>query len=208
MGVAARRIAHHLDRELGIDRRAVGRLRRPRQRRCGTGRARATASATRGSPGGRCGQFMPSIAAKIGSLPPVSRQRSRTLRTDSAMPSAGWWQRDAGAAVLADRLEERMALRLDGPGGVQQADLTAIIGISSIGGSGVPCPGAHQPSAVPDCAATTSHRADGATTARPITRRSEVCPPTGGPGGRRHGEPFAQCPRQRGCRTIRDAWRR
>jgi hypothetical protein len=45
-----------------------------------------------GSPGGRCGQLRPSTAANSGSLPCVAAQRSRTVATDNAIASCGWWQ--------------------------------------------------------------------------------------------------------------------
>jgi hypothetical protein len=43
-----------------------------------------------GSPGGKSGQFMPSMGAKIGSLPWVSCQRCWIMSTDSDMAFAGW----------------------------------------------------------------------------------------------------------------------
>src|SRR5678815_5208467 len=44
-----------------------------------------------GSSCGRLGQFLPSMAANSGSLPLVSRHRSRAVAAEIVIASDGWW---------------------------------------------------------------------------------------------------------------------
>ena len=124
--VAAARIAHDFNRELRVDARAVRSLRRPRQRdpeqtaieqlrvRTGiVGRQVGTVHAVHG-------RKQRVLAA--GGRPPLSNAAHRQRHAVGRLVA-----RDAGAAVRADGLEERMPLRAERTGRVQHAELALLV---------------------------------------------------------------------------------
>ena len=139
--VAARGIAHHLDGELRIDARAVRPLRRPRQ----PDAEQAALEQQRVRAADRLRQ--------VRAVRAIDRREQRILAlgrrpsargccvTDSAHAVRRLVAGDAGAAVGADRLEERMALGLHAPGGVVDAHFPALVCVAGEFRQGIALPG-------------------------------------------------------------------
>ena len=119
--VAARRVAHDFERELGRDRAGRRHRRAATAVRSGTGRARAAASATRDRRPAdrdnpcrrsrrRSGPYLCCLASAHD-----ARQRERHA-------VGGLMARHAGAAVRAERLEERVAFGGDGAARIENAE--------------------------------------------------------------------------------------
>ena len=119
-------------RELGLDRRVPSSRRAATAGKRGTGRARAAANATSDRPrqirtvhavDRREDRILP-----LGLLPALLDRRHRERHAVGRLVTA-----HAGAAVLPDGLEERMALRLDGAARVEDAQLAPRVRIRRVG---------------------------------------------------------------------------
>ena len=136
-------IAHDLERELRIDRRAVRGLRRPRQENPEQPALEQQRVRLRIS-GGRCGQFMPSTGANIGSLPSVSCQRRRIVSTDSDIAFAGWWQVTQARPFSPIGSKNGWPFVITGPDVFRTPSCRTRCGTDASAASGLPSPGAHQ----------------------------------------------------------------
>ena len=129
--VAARRIAHDFNREFRLDDLAIGRLRWPRQEH------------PEESPLEQQRMRLRVPSRQVRTVHAVHGREDRILSPRRAPSILNRGDRDrhrigrlvtahAGAAVAANRLEERMPLRLDGATRIQDAKLAMRIGIRHI----------------------------------------------------------------------------